>query len=70
MQMVDEILSDFSALHMMTSSNWIIFCIVGPLWGESTGHRWILVQSIEQTEEMLVIWDAIALIVTSQQLRV
>ena len=28
-------------ISMMTSSNWIIFPVTGPLWGESTGHRWI-----------------------------
>ena len=26
---------------MMTSSNGKIFRVTGPLWGESTGHRWI-----------------------------
>ena len=26
---------------MMTSWNGNIFCVIGPLWGESTGHRWI-----------------------------
>ena len=26
---------------MMTSSNGCIFPVTGPLWGESTGHRWI-----------------------------
>ena len=26
---------------MMTSSNGNIFRVTGPLWGESTGHRWI-----------------------------
>ena len=26
---------------MMTSSNRKIFHVIGPLWGESTGHRWI-----------------------------
>ena len=26
---------------MMTSSNGNIFCVIGPLLGESTGHRWI-----------------------------
>ena len=25
---------------MMTSSNGNILCVTGPLWGESTGHRW------------------------------
>ena len=28
-------------LHMMTSSNWNIFRVTGPLLGESNGHRWI-----------------------------
>ena len=27
---------------MMTSSNGNIFRVTGPLWGEFTGHRWIL----------------------------
>ena len=26
---------------MMTSSNKNIFRVIEPLWGESTGHRWI-----------------------------
>ena len=29
---------------MMTSSNGDIFRVTGPLWGESTGHRWFLSQ--------------------------
>ena len=32
-------------LSMMTSSNGNIFRVTGPLWGESTGHRWIPPQS-------------------------
>ena len=56
--------------------------LAGPLWGESTGHRWIPLtkasdaelwcflwsapeQTIEQTIETPVIWDIIALIITS-----
>ena len=67
---------------MMTSLNRNIFRVTGPLWGESTGHRWIPLtkasdaelwcflwsapeQTVKQTNEMPVIWDAIALIVTS-----
>ena len=67
---------------MMTSSNGSIFRVIGPLWGESTGHRWIPLtkasdadlwsflwsepeQTVEQTVEMPVIWDATALIMTS-----
>ena len=66
----------------MTSSNGNIFCVTGPLWGESTGHRWIPLtkasdmelscflwsaseQKADQSIEMPVIWDAIALITTS-----
>ena len=66
---------------MMTSSNGNLFRATGPLWGESTGHRWIPLtkasdtelwrflwcapeQKIEQTVEMPVIWDVMALIVT------
>ena len=30
-----------SCSHIMMSSNGNIFCITGPLWEESTGHRWI-----------------------------
>ena len=53
--------------------------LLAPLWGESTGHRWIPLtkasvagllcflwsapaQTIEQTIETPLIWDAIALI--------
>ena len=63
---------------MMTSSNGNIFRITGPLCGKFTGHRWIPLtkasdaefwsapdQTVEQTAERPVIWDAIALIMTS-----
>ena len=58
----------------MTSSNGDIFHITGDLWGESTGERWIPLtkvtnaklwffylplQTVEQTIETPVIWDAI-----------
>ena len=66
----------------MTSSNGNILRVTGPLWGESTGHRWIPLtkastaeiwcfllstpkQTAEQTIEAPVIWDDIALIITS-----
>ena len=67
---------------MMTSSNGNIFRVTGPLCREFTGHRWIPLtkardaerwfflcapeQTVEQTIETLVIWDAIALIMTPQ----
>ena len=54
---------------------WKHFCVTGPLWGESTGHKcqWRGVlcflwsapeQTAEQTIETSVIWDAIASIMT------
>ena len=68
----------------MTSSNENNFRVTGPLWGESTGHRWIPLtkasdaelwcflwsapeQKAKQTIETPVIWDAIALVMTSLQ---
>ena len=64
---------------MMTSSNGNIFRVTGPLWEESTSHRWIPLmkagdaelwcfppeQMVKQTIETLVIWNAIMLIMTS-----
>ena len=67
--------------HMMASSNWNIGRVIAPLWGELIGHRWIPLteaigaefwlflwstpqQTVEQTMTP-VIWDAIALIMTS-----
>ena len=32
---------NIGSTSMMTSSNGNSFCFAGPLWGESTGHRWI-----------------------------
>ena len=67
---------------MITSSNGNIVRVTGPLWGESTGHRWIHltkasdaelwwfiwsapIQTVEQTTETPMIWDAIVLIMPS-----
>ena len=65
---------------MMASFNGNIFRVTGPLWGESTGNRWVTKfrdaelsgflgsvteQTIEKTIETLVIWDVIPLIMTS-----
>ena len=66
----------------MTSSNGNIYRDTGPLWGESTGDRWIPLtkasdaelwrflwfapeQTVEQTIETPVIWDATVPIMTS-----
>ena len=67
---------------MMSSSNGNILRVTGPLWGESTGHRWSPLikasdaelwcflwsapeQTVAQTIETPVIWDAIAFIMMS-----
>ena len=72
----------FFIFSMMTSSNENIFRVTGPLCGEFTGRRWILLtkasdaelwcflwsaneQTVEETIVRLVMWDAIALIMTS-----
>ena len=36
-----EVQGGILAWPMMTSSNGNIFHVTGPLWGESTGHRWL-----------------------------
>ena len=64
--------------QMMTSSNGSIFRFTGHLWGESTGNQWILLgpmtrsfddlrpnKTVGETIETPVIWDVIALIMTS-----
>ena len=66
-------------LSMMTPLNGNIFSVNGPVWGESTSHRWIPSQrpvtrsfdffspvpeqTAEQTIETPVIYDVIALII-------
>ena len=59
--------------NMMTSSNGNIFCVTGLLCGEFNGLRWNPrtkasdaepEQTVEQTIVRLVIWDAIAPIMT------
>ena len=35
---------------MMTSSNGSIFRVTGPLWRESTGHRWISLTKVSNAE--------------------
>ena len=54
--------------NMMTSSNGNIFRVTGPLCGEFWCFLWSAPeQKVEQTVETLMIWDAIALIMTSLQ---
>ena len=49
--------------HMMTSYHGNIFCFTGHLSGEFTGHRSI--SRTKASDAELVIWDAIAPIMTS-----
>ena len=67
--------------YTMTSSDGDIFRVTGPVWGVSTGHRipvtkasdaklWYFLwsapeETVQQTIETPVIWDAIELIMTS-----
>ena len=43
---------------MMTSSNENIFRVTGPLWGESTGHRWIPLTETNDAELWCFLWSA------------
>ena len=43
---------------MMTSSNGNTFRVTGPLWGESTGHRWIPLTKASDAELWCFPWSA------------
>ena len=42
----------------MTSSNGGIFCVTGPLWGESTGHRLVPLTMARNMELRRFLWSA------------
>ena len=42
----------------MTSSSWNIIHVTGPLWGESTGHRWITFTKASDAELCCFLWSA------------
>ena len=42
--------------HMMTSSNGNIFSVIGPLWGEFIGHRWIPLSKASDAELLCLPW--------------
>ena len=44
--------------NMITSTNGNIFHITGPLWGESTGHRWIPLTKASDAEIRCFLWSA------------
>ena len=46
------------ALVTMTSSNGNIFRVTGPLWGESTDHRWIPLKKANDAELWCFLWTA------------
>ena len=43
---------------MMTSLSGIIFGVTSPLWGEFTGHRWILLTRAGDAELWYFLWSA------------
>ena len=43
---------------MMTSSNGDIFRVIGPLYGEFTGHRWIPLTKASDAEVWCFLWSA------------
>ena len=45
--------------HMMTSSNGNFFRVTGPLWRESTGHRWIPLTKARDAECWCFFWSAL-----------
>ena len=47
-----------SSLAKMTSLNGNVFRVTGPLWGESTGHRWIPLTKTSDTELWCFLWSA------------
>ena len=42
----------------MTSSNGNIFRVTDPLWGESTGDRWITLTTASDAELWCFLWSA------------
>ena len=47
---------DADAGIIVASSNGSIFRVTGPLWGESTGHRWIRLTKASDTELWCFLW--------------
>ena len=43
---------------MMTSANGNIFRVTGPLWKETTGHRWITIKKASDAELWCFLWCA------------
>ena len=44
-------------ITIMMSSNGHIFHIIGPLWGESTGHQWIPLTKASDVELWCFLWS-------------
>ena len=43
----------------MTSSNGNIFRVTGPLWGDTTGYRWIPLTKTSEAEFLCFLWSAL-----------
>ena len=49
--------STYIYTDVMTPSNGNIFRVTGPLWGESTGHRWVPLTKASAAELWCFIWS-------------
>ena len=56
-------------ISMMTSSNGNIFRVIGPLWGESTGHRWIPLTKASDAELWCFLWPRLTKWLSKQSRR-
>ena len=45
-------------VYMVTSANGSLFCVIGPLWGEFTGHQWIPLTKASDAELWCFLWSA------------
>ena len=55
-QQLEPELRCYSQVSMMTSSHGRAFLITGPLWGESTGHRWIPLTKDQWCGSLVFLW--------------
>ena len=51
--------NDDPGIIMMTSSSESIFCVTGPLWGESNCHGWIPLTNANKAELWCFLWCAL-----------
>ena len=54
----NAVITSYAPMCMVTSPNGNIFRVTGPLWGESSGHRWIPLTKASDAELWCFIWSA------------